>query len=247
MVKEPPNAVAAVIETAEVPDAQVMELTPSVSATPTIENGGNQAETAVMGAVTAAAALASAKATDATEVTAADTAVTQAATAAPAKVSVPESVPVVAVVPKSQEATGSIVAAGDSPAPEAITDLVANYSDKLLMLVFWSVDTEIDSPSFDWLNEMHNRYAEQGLQIMAVNQDEAAREGEAFAVKQGAQFDVTHDRSGDLSRALWVGKLPATYLLNDAGELLGSHTGFNDDIRGSYEDEIRRSLRAVSK
>ena len=150
-------------------------------------------------------------------------------------------------MPKSQEATGSIVAAGDSPAPEAITDLVANYSDKLLMLVFWSVDTEIDSPSFDWLNEMHSRYAEQGLQIMAVNQDEAAREGEAFAVKQGAQFDVTHDRSGDLSRALWVGKLPATYLLNDAGELLGSHTGFNDDIRGSYEDEIRRSLRAVSK
>ena len=192
--------------------------------TATAATNDNEAETAVMGAVSAAAALSATPAASATDTTSAEAAPAPAATAPAAAAS-------------STEAS----------APKAISDLVANYSDKLLMVVFWSVATETESPSFAWLNEMHGRYAKSGLQIMAVNQDKAAREGEAFAVKQGAQFAVSHDRSGDLSRALWVGKLPATYLLNDAGELLGSHTGFNDDIRGSYEDEIRRSLRTLTE
>ena len=145
-----------------------------------------------------------------------------------------------------EPATAAPAAAGaDIPAPKAISDLVAKYPNKLLMLVFWSVATEADSPSFTWLNEMHRRYANQGLQIVAVNQDKEAGQGDAMAAQQGAQFEVNNDDSGALRRALWVGKLPATYLLNDTGELLGSHTGFNDDIRGSYEDEIRRLLRAM--
>jgi len=115
------------------------------------------------------------------------------------------------------------------------------------MVVFWSVATESESPSFEWLNDMHSRYAENGLQIIAVNQDKTAKEGDAFAAQQGATFEVSHDGSGDLGRALWVGKLPATYLLNDEGQLLSSHTGFDDDIRGSYEDEIRRSLRSLTE
>ena len=129
---------------------------------------------------------------------------------------------------------------------EAVAELVSNYPGKLLMVVFWSTASEDEAQSFGWINDMHQRYANRGLQVIAVNQDATARDGEAYAVKQGAKFEISHDRSEELRKALWVGKLPATYLLNDAGELLGSHAGFNDDIRGSYEDEIRRLLRTLN-
>ena len=221
-------------------------------------------DTAVVGAVSAAAALAAAEEKPAETANAkADTAPVETAVAIKkvtppevtttkivssgetasietvAEVAIPSSPPEVGVVATDSNAKAEV------SSPKAISDLVQNYPGQLTMVVFWSVATETESPSFAWLNEMHDRYAKSGLRIMAVNQGTAAREGEAFAVKQGAQFEVAHDRSGELRRALWVGKLPATYLLNDAGELLGSHVGFNDEIRGSYEDEIRRLLRAL--
>ena len=168
------------------------------------------------------------------DVEVAEVEVAEATAAIPATVQIPDSKPKLGLAPAADEVT-----------PEAVAELVGNYPGKLIMVVFWSTASEADAPSFDWLNEMHQRYVTQGLQVIAVNQDSTARTGEAYAVKQGAKFEVTHDRSGALRKALWVGKLPATYLLNDAGELLGSHAGFNDEIRGSYEDEIRRLLKTL--
>ncbi len=205
------------------------------------DTSAEAAQTAVMGAVTAAALLVVEAAESMDE------------WAEIPEIELPESVPVVGLVAEKptpqltldQAEGGAATESTVIRPPQAISNLVANYPEKLLMLVFWSVATETDSPSFVWLNEMHRRYANRGLQILAVNQDKEARQAEAFAVKHGAQFEVSHDRRGDLRRALWVGKLPMTFLLNDAGQLLGSHTGFNDDIRGSYEDEIRRLLRGL--
>ena len=111
------------------------------------------------------------------------------------------------------------------------------------MLVFWASDVENITANFNWLNNMHDQYAGRGLQVLAVNRDVEPRDGEVFAVKNDAHFNVIYDRDGELSQALWVSKLPATYMLNDKGVLLGSHLGFLDEIRGSYEDELRRLLQ----
>lgn len=128
--------------------------------------------------------------------------------------------------------------------PAPVAALAGRFPGKLVMLVFWSSDAQNITDTFNWLNNMHDQYSGRGLQILAVNQDATPRDGEVFAVKNGAQFSVIYDRDRALRRALWVSKLPATYLLNDKGVLLASHLGFVDDIRGNYEDEVRRLLES---
>ncbi|MEM7220563.1 MAG: redoxin domain-containing protein [Pseudomonadota bacterium] len=128
-------------------------------------------------------------------------------------------------------------------APEALLELTERYPNRLLMLVFWSQESEANNPAFDWLNTMHARYDARGLEILAVNRADEPRSAESFAVKQGAQFDLIYDRDGTLHGALWVRGAPATFLLNEDGDLLGARTGHDNNIVGTYEDEIRRLLR----
>ena len=182
-----------------------------------------------------------------------DTAKTEAPNEAPTLTAPPPSVAPPAAKAAKEPQTTETTAAPEvkvpmEPTPSAegppapVAALAGRFPGKLIMLVFWSSDAENIADTFNWLNNMHDQYSGRGLQILAVNQDPTPRDGEVFAVKNNAHFSVIYDRDRALSRALWVSKLPATYLLNDQGVLLGSHLGFVDEIRGSYEDELRRLL-----
>ena len=148
--------------------------------------------------------------------------------------------PTATTAPQGQAA--ATAQASDGP-PAPVAALAGRFPGKLIMLVFWASDAENITANFNWLNNMHDQYSGRGLQVLAVNQDAQPRDGEVFAVKNAAHFNVIYDRDRELSQALWVSKLPATYMLNDQGVLLGSHLGFLDEIRGSYEDELRRLLQ----
>jgi peroxiredoxin len=94
------------------------------------------------------------------------------------------------------------------------------------------------------MNEMHRKYARQGLQIIAVNVDTDRSEAEQFLKETPASFALKFDPDGELARVFDVKAMPSSYLLDAAGHVIERHLGFKLSDAGQYETAIRSALAA---
>lgn len=86
---------------------------------------------------------------------------------------------------------------------------------------------------------------ETGVKIYAVSVDDARSSSQVspLANGKGWDYDVLLDQNGDFKRAMNVGPIPHTFLLNGKGEIVWQHTSFSE---GS-ELELIELIRKVSK
>ena len=72
-----------------------------------------------------------------------------------------------------------------------------------------------------WLEELHRRYAPQGLRVVGISSDDAgAREAvERFVADVGVTFEIALDPRGVSSDLFRVIGLPASYLIDGAGTI----------------------------
>ena len=86
---------------------------------------------------------------------------------------------------------------------------LAKYRGSVVVLDFWASWCVPCKRSFPWLNEMHTRYADEGLVIIGVNVDKDADEAQAFLEKYPAPVSYTHLRAHETKTrisfcGLWV-------------------------------------------
>lgn len=140
------------------------------------------------------------------------------------------------------------VAVGDVPPAFDLTGRVAavklsDYAGKTVYLDFWASWCGPCKQSFPWMNDMHARYAAQGLRVVAINVDQKADDAQAFLRKTPANFDLAFDPTGKTPKTYAIRAMPTSVLIGPDGKVLSVHSGFKDQDRSVLEQQIRQALR----
>jgi len=119
------------------------------------------------------------------------------------------------------------------------------YSGKIVLLDFWGSWCPACVRTFPWMNAMLKKYEDQGLVIIAVNNDLEKEDGLAFLRDNPADFEIVWDQEYVLARKYRVQAMPASFLLGPDGEILSNTVGFKMAQRNEYEAEIVAALATL--
>lgn len=134
------------------------------------------------------------------------------------------------------------------PASEAAPPAgLAPISGKVVWVDFWASWCVPCRRSFPWLNTMHRKYREQGLEIIAVNLDKDRALADGFLAEVPAEFALRFDPAGNLAKEFAVQSMPSSCLLAADGTVLASHFGFRTAEAAEYERTIQEVLAAAQR
>lgn len=113
---------------------------------------------------------------------------------------------------------------------------------KVVYLDFWASWCSPCQKSFPWMNEMHRKYSDQGLVIVAVNADEKRGDASRFLAKVPADFIIAYDPEKKLASSLRPKAMPSSYIVAADGSIANRHIGFKEKMIFEYEKSIRSAL-----
>ena len=119
---------------------------------------------------------------------------------------------------------------------------LARHRGKLVYLDFWASWCGPCQQSFPWLAQMHDKYYEQGLRIVAVNLDRNRAAAERFLARLPAPFEVVFDPEGVQAERFGVSGMPHSFLIARDGRLLSNHIGFLTGEQAPREAAIVAAL-----
>ena len=134
-----------------------------------------------------------------------------------------------------------VLAIGSSRAADSALNL-DDYHGQVVLLDFWASWCVPCRRSFPWMNQMQQKYGEQGLVIIGVNMDANAEDAQAFLRDYPAQFTIISDPDGDLARRFGVEAMPSSYVIGRDGAVVATHMGFQVKKSDEYEEQIRQVL-----
>ena len=85
---------------------------------------------------------------------------------------------------------------------------------------------------------MQQKYAAQGLQIIAVNLDTEQALAQAFLDKVPTQIPIVYDPKGKIASDYQLLGMPSSYLIDKEGKIRFSHKGFFTRSQSMYEQEL---------
>ncbi|MDT8405912.1 MAG: TlpA disulfide reductase family protein [Methylococcales bacterium] len=107
---------------------------------------------------------------------------------------------------------------------------------------FWASWCPPCLKSFPFMNDLQQRYRDQGLTVVAVNLDENLSDAQAFVEKQPAAFPVWVDQDQSCAQAFKVKAMPSTYLIDASGVIRHVHAGFRLDEAETLQAQVELLL-----
>ncbi|MEN8719522.1 MAG: TlpA disulfide reductase family protein [Oceanococcaceae bacterium] len=136
--------------------------------------------------------------------------------------------------------------AGAAPASGRVLSLAEYRADPgrgdVVYLDFWASWCAPCKLSFPFMSELHERYAAQGLRIVAVSLDSRESDARRFLQQVPAPFDVVLDPQAELTAEYDVPAMPTSYLLDRQGRVLERHEGFRAGDREAIEAAIQMAI-----
>ena len=91
---------------------------------------------------------------------------------------------------------------------------------------------------------MQEKYADDGLVIIAINLDNSPGDATAFLEEYSVRFEIAYDADKSLARKFSVQAMPTSFLLSRKGDVIDSHMGFKVKQQAEYEAAIVAALAA---
>ena len=113
---------------------------------------------------------------------------------------------------------------------------------RVLYVDFWASWCEPCRRSFPWLTQLHERYADKGLTVVAINLDQERKAADGFLGKFPAPFRVGFDPQGKTAEAFHVEVMPSSFLIGRDGRVLERHAGFDPKKAAEVERRIAKEL-----
>jgi thiol-disulfide isomerase/thioredoxin len=113
---------------------------------------------------------------------------------------------------------------------------------RVVYLDFWASWCVPCRQSFPWMNSLQSRYAGRGLTVIAVNLDHERADADLFLKRLAPAFQIRFDPQGDWARYFKVQGMPASVILDRAGQPRFTHIGFNNRDAPAYESQIQQLL-----
>ena len=117
-----------------------------------------------------------------------------------------------------------------------------DYAGKVVVLDFWASWCVPCRRSFPWMNEMQEKYADEGLVIIAVNLDNNAIDAAEFLQEYPASFRIVYDSDKSLAQQFDVQAMPSSFLIDRDGRVIDVHMGFKVKQQAEYEATIVEAL-----
>ena len=118
----------------------------------------------------------------------------------------------------------------------------AQHKGDVIYLDFWASWCGPCRESFPWMNEMLAKYEDKGLKIIGVSLDHDKNLARQFAEEFKAEFTIGFDVGGTIADQFGVKGLPSSVIINREGELVESHTGFNEVQADEFEEALVKVL-----
>ena len=114
---------------------------------------------------------------------------------------------------------------------------------KVVYVDFWASWCAPCRVSFPVLDSLADKYAAQGFAVVGVNQDESARDRDAFRKKVPVRFTLVEDGGHNIAKLFDVKAMPSGYLIDRKGVLRYVHAGFDATTPQKLESEIMQLLK----
>jgi len=115
---------------------------------------------------------------------------------------------------------------------------------KVVIVDFWASWCQPCKESFPAMNELQKKYADKGLVIIAVNEDEESSDMKDFLKDNAATFTVVRDAKQKLVGEAGIQTMPSSFVLDATGKVRFAHSGFHGaETRKEYEQQIESLLK----
>ena len=119
-----------------------------------------------------------------------------------------------------------------------------SLNGKVVLLDFWGTFCEPCKKSFPKLQDLYVKYADSGLRIVGVSEDEEDDKDKIpdFASTYGAKFTLGWDRDKHVARSYKPETMPSSFLIDKNGVIRFAHVGYHDGEEVEIEKEIKELL-----
>lgn len=116
--------------------------------------------------------------------------------------------------------------------------------EKLTIIDFWATWCKPCLIAIPELNEMYDKYKDQGVNIVGVNIDSPRNQSKVrpFAKSRGIDYPVVLDPDQEAMNEMNVVVFPTLMIFNKEGEMLYSHEGFRPGDQEIIREEIDKHL-----
>ena len=128
--------------------------------------------------------------------------------------------------------------------PAANSFDLSEYKGRVVYLDFWASWCGPCRESFPFMNEMHKKYAKDGLVVVGINLDANRDDASKFLAKIPADFMLLYDAEGKLAQQFGVEGMPNAFLFDKQGKQVMTHVGFRKDDPVKIEQHIINMLVA---
>jgi len=119
----------------------------------------------------------------------------------------------------------------------------AELKGKVILLDFWASWCGPCKESFPVMEELHKKYGQKGLVVLAVNVDEDKAAMQEFLKDHTATFTIVHDATKKLVATANISSMPSSFLIDKDGKVAVVHKGFHGKkTTAEYEAEIEKLL-----
>ena len=117
---------------------------------------------------------------------------------------------------------------------------IQSLRGKVVLLDFWGTFCEPCKRSFPRLQELNAKYADRGLQIVGISEDEVEDRDKipVFAKTYGVTFIVGWDEDKAIANAYKPETMPSSYVVDRRGFVRFAHLGYHD----GEEVEVAREI-----
>lgn len=138
---------------------------------------------------------------------------------------------------------------GTPPAPDFTLKSIqgdnlrlAEYRGQVVMLAFLKNRCRACEQQLQALNALHQRYADQGLRVLALAADLDLGQAKATAAGLRLDFPILIDRDKMIAPRYQIDLMPALVLVDKDGKQRYLHKGYRDTDEAEYEKELRQLL-----
>ncbi|HLT89570.1 MAG TPA: TlpA disulfide reductase family protein [Woeseiaceae bacterium] len=145
------------------------------------------------------------------------------------------------LLPHDSGAAGHEGAPTPTPGAQRTVDF-STYRGKVVVVDFWASWCTPCRRSLPWLDAMQRKYADAGLVVIGINEDQAPEDAAAFLEEFPVDFRIVNDPDGEIARAFELIAMPSTYVIARDGTVVARHLGFKTAKESEYEALLQRLL-----
>ncbi|MEZ5491479.1 MAG: TlpA disulfide reductase family protein [Gammaproteobacteria bacterium] len=113
---------------------------------------------------------------------------------------------------------------------------------KVVYLDFWASWCAPCLLSLPLYNDLHNKYRDQGLEVVGINIDNPVEDGLDFLLDTPLDFIIPADPDGETPAQYDVYGMPTSYLIDREGVVRMVHEGFRNGDIELIEEEVKALL-----